>query len=100
LEASVAAVHGTDPLAPKVVEIVIISIAYTVLNPAEMVNVFTDGESSVLGELEDELIEGLPVCGAFTGFPVDYESGEIGESEGASAGDRAGLVDFLMLADG
>jgi len=62
-----------------------------------MVDVFCDGEATMLRKLEDQLVEELPVCGAFAGFPVDYEGGETGEGERAEAGDGAGLVDFLML---
>ena len=40
-------------------------------------------------EAEDQLVDEFSVCGAFAGFPVDYEGGETGEGEGAGAGDGA-----------
>jgi hypothetical protein len=79
MESSVAVVNRTYPLARIVVEMLIISVAYTILCPAEMVDVFCDGEVSMFWEFEDEFVEELPVCGAFAGLPVDYKGGETGE---------------------
>lgn len=99
-ESSFAVVDGAYPLARIRIVVIVIPIAYTVLCPVEMVDVFCDGEASMLGELEDEPVEELPIYSAFACFPVDYEGGETGKGERAGAGDGARLVDFLMLVYG
>jgi len=76
VESRFAVVDGTDPRARiRIIVIVVVSDSKPDVGAVQVADELCDREVAVFGEAEDELVEGLPVGGAFARFPREIQLG-------------------------
>jgi hypothetical protein len=78
-ESVLAVRYRTDPEAVTAGEVGVFTLADAVFRALKVVDVLGDSETAVLRKGENQAIENLPLGGAFSGLPMNYQRGKAGE---------------------